>query len=90
MTARHLATSEAAKLGGWSVFAYDPGLTPGTGLIRNQPWIVRKLVWPALPLFVPFAEGMNTLGTRAADWQNWRRPLKRLMAGSMPHCARAG
>jgi NAD(P)-dependent dehydrogenase (short-subunit alcohol dehydrogenase family) len=62
MTARHLATSEAAKLGGWSVFAYDPGLTPGTGLIRNQPWIVRKLVWPALPLFVPFAEGMNTLG----------------------------
>jgi hypothetical protein len=61
MTARFLAASEAARAGGWSVFAYDPGLTPGTGLIRNQPWIVRKLVWPLLPLFVPLAKGMNTL-----------------------------
>ncbi len=61
MTARHLAESDAARAGRWAVFAYDPGLTPGTGLIRNQPWIVRTLVWPLLSLFVPFAKGMNTL-----------------------------
>ena len=61
MTARYLAGSEAARSGRWTVFAYDPGLTPGTGLIRNQPWIVRTVIWPLLPLFVPLAKGMNTL-----------------------------
>ncbi len=66
MTARYLAQSDAARAGGWSVFAYDPGLTPGTGLVRNQPWIVRSLVWPLLPLFVASSKGMNTLA--AAGW----------------------
>ena len=61
MTARHLAASAEALSGRWSVLAYDPGLTPGTGLVRNQPWLVRTLVWPLLPLFIPLSKGMNTL-----------------------------
>lgn len=61
MTARYLAGTDAARAGEWSVFAYDPGLTPGTGLIRHQPWAVRALVWPLLPLFVPLSKGMNSL-----------------------------
>jgi NAD(P)-dependent dehydrogenase (short-subunit alcohol dehydrogenase family) len=61
LTALYLAQSEEARAGQWSVFAYDPGLTPGTGLIRNQPWIVRTLIWPLLPLAVPFSKGMNSL-----------------------------
>jgi len=42
------------------VYAYDPGLTPGTGLVRDQPWLVRTPVWPLLPLFVPISKGINT------------------------------
>ena len=61
MTARYLAQSEPARAGAWHVFAYDPGLTPGTGLVRNQPWPIRALVWPLLPLVIPFAKGMNRL-----------------------------
>lgn len=61
MTARQLAASAEAIAGGWHVFAYDPGLTPGTGLVRSHPWAVRRLVWPLLPLLVPIAKGMNTL-----------------------------
>ena len=61
MTARYLAQSKEARSGGWRVFAYDPGLTPGTGLARSQPWPIRALVWPVLPLMVPFAKGMNRL-----------------------------
>lgn len=59
MTALTLARLPDAEIGNWTVLAYDPGLTPGTGLVRNQPWIVRTLVWPLLPLIVPFAKGMN-------------------------------
>ncbi len=61
LTARYLAQTDEARAGRWQVFAYDPGLTPGTGLVRNQPWLVRKLVWPLLPLMLPFAKGMNSL-----------------------------
>lgn len=61
MTARHLAGSDAARVRGWRVFAYDPGLTPGTGLVRSQPWFVRTLIWPLLPLMLPFSKGMNSL-----------------------------
>jgi len=60
MTALHLARSDEALSRGWSVLAYDPGLTPGTGLVRNQSWIVRFLIWPILPLIIPFSKGMNT------------------------------
>ena len=61
MTALSLAERPEALAGGWRVLAYDPGLTPGTGLVRGQPWFVRALVWPLLPMIVPFAKGMNTL-----------------------------
>ncbi len=61
MTALHLAASAEAQDKGWQVFAYDPGLTPGTGLVRDQAWLVRALVWPLLPLMVPFGKGMNRL-----------------------------
>lgn len=61
MTARFLAASEPARANGWSVFAYDPGLTPSTGLVRDQSWVVRALVWPLLPLVVPLSKGMNTM-----------------------------
>lgn len=61
LTARHVAQSDEARAGGWQVFAYDPGLTPGTGLVRHQAWAVRALIWPLLPLALPFSKGMNSL-----------------------------
>ncbi len=61
LTVRSVADSAEAAARGWTVAAYDPGLTPGTGLVRNAPWVVRTLVWPLLLLLVPFAKGMNTL-----------------------------
>lgn len=61
MTARFLASTREAQAGRWSIVAFDPGLTPGTGLIRHQPWLVRTIVWPLLPLFVPLSKGMNSL-----------------------------
>jgi hypothetical protein len=61
MTALYLAGSDEARTGHWLAFAYDPGLTPGTGLVRDQSWMVRTLVWPLLPLLVPWSKGMNTL-----------------------------
>nr|WP_310523023.1 SDR family NAD(P)-dependent oxidoreductase [Polymorphobacter sp.] len=59
MTARHLAASPEARA--WTVIAYDPGLTPGTGLVREQHWAIRRLVWPVLPLVTRFGKGMNSL-----------------------------
>ncbi len=61
LTARALAQSDDARRLGWRVVAYDPGFTPGTGLAGNHNWVVRRLIWPLLPLAVPFAAGMNTL-----------------------------
>lgn len=61
MTARIAATRAAADPRGISVVAYDPGLTPGTGLVRQQMWVVRTLVWPLLPLLLPFGKTMNSL-----------------------------
>lgn len=61
MTAMTLAETPDAIANGWIVTAYDPGLTPGTGLARNQIWPVRALVWPLLPLLQPFRPGMNSL-----------------------------
>jgi NAD(P)-dependent dehydrogenase (short-subunit alcohol dehydrogenase family) len=57
MTARALA----ARRPDLTVIAYDPGLTPGTGLVRHQHWAVRALVWPLLPLIQPFRPGMNSM-----------------------------
>jgi NAD(P)-dependent dehydrogenase (short-subunit alcohol dehydrogenase family) len=61
MTALHFAGSAAAREKRLIVTAYDPGLTPGTGLVRDQMWPVRALVWPLLPLLVPFRPHMNSL-----------------------------
>ncbi len=61
LTARALAASPEAHAAGWAVIAFDPGLTPGTGLVRHQHWAVRALVWPLLPLAVRFSKMMNSL-----------------------------
>ena len=61
MTARVAATRAATDPRCISVAAYDPGLTPGTGLVRQQNWAVRALVWPLLPLLLPFGKTMNSL-----------------------------
>jgi NAD(P)-dependent dehydrogenase (short-subunit alcohol dehydrogenase family) len=61
MTALHFASSREARDKRLIVTAYDPGLTPGTGLARDQMWVVRVLVWPLLPLLMPFRRGMNSL-----------------------------
>ncbi|WP_156256848.1 SDR family NAD(P)-dependent oxidoreductase [Sandarakinorhabdus oryzae] len=77
MTARVAALRAAADPRGISVVAYDPGLTPGTGLVRQQMWLVRALVWPLLPLMVPFSRMMNPLsasGRGLADLATTLRP----------------
>jgi NAD(P)-dependent dehydrogenase (short-subunit alcohol dehydrogenase family) len=61
MTALHFAASAEAAAKRLIVTAYDPGLTPGTGLARDQMWVVRTLVWPLLPLMLPFNGHMNSL-----------------------------
>ena len=59
MTALTLA--EQPEAADWTVTAYDPGLTPGTGLVRDQALFVRVLAPLILPLIRPFASGMNSL-----------------------------
>ena len=61
MTAIVAATQPAAAARGISVVAYDPGLTPQTGLAREQMWVVRALIWPLLPLLARFRPTMNSL-----------------------------
>lgn len=61
MTALCFAQTAEARDRRLIVTAYDPGLTPGTGLVRDQMWVVRTLVWPLLPLLQPFRSGMNSL-----------------------------
>jgi len=61
LTVRSLAALPEVAARHLTVLAYNPGLTPGTGLVRNQPWAVRALVWPLLPLLKPFVGFMNSL-----------------------------
>lgn len=61
LTARSLAALPEVKARRIAVHAYDPGLTPDTGLARNAPWPVRAFLWPLLPLFVPFSKSMNSV-----------------------------
>ena len=61
MTARTFDTHPDVLARGLRAFAYDPGLTPGTGLVRSAPFAVRRLIWPLLPLIQPFSGGMNSL-----------------------------
>ncbi|OYU16126.1 MAG: dehydrogenase [Alphaproteobacteria bacterium PA4] len=77
MTALTLAETPDAASNAWIVTAYDPGLTPGTGLARSQMWPVRALIWPLLPLLQPFRPGMNSLaaaGRGLADLATDARP----------------
>ena len=77
MTARVAAARAAADPRGISIMASDPGLTPGTGLVRQQMWVVRTLVWPLLPLLLPFGKTMNSLanaGRGLADLATTLRP----------------
>jgi NAD(P)-dependent dehydrogenase (short-subunit alcohol dehydrogenase family) len=61
MTARILATCPDVLGRGLHVFAYDPGLTPGTGLVQSAPFVVRRLIWPFFSLVQPFPSRMNSL-----------------------------
>ncbi len=67
LTARALASKAEAQARRFSVIAYDPGATPGTGLVRNSPLALRA-VWQALgsPFLRPFVPGMSTR-TEAGD-----------------------
>lgn len=47
LTARALATQPEAVAGNWLVVAFDPGPTPGTGLMRDMPAALR-LLWRLL------------------------------------------
>lgn len=66
LTARALAADAEGMARRWRVMAYDPGLTPGTGLVRSQWWVVRTLIWPLLPLMLPFNRHMNSLANAGA------------------------
>jgi NAD(P)-dependent dehydrogenase (short-subunit alcohol dehydrogenase family) len=77
MTALVFAGSAEARERSLIVTAYDPGLTPGTGLVRDQMWVVRTLVWPLLPLLQPFRSGMNSLDAAG-------RGLADLATGAVP------
>ena len=48
MTARYLAAMPDVQTRRIAVHAYDPGFIPATGLARQSPWVVRKLVFPLL------------------------------------------
>jgi len=61
LTARAFAAGNDVHIRGVRVFAYDPGLTPGTELIRRGPFLVRRLFWPFLSAIQPFSRGINSL-----------------------------
>ena len=52
------------------VNAFDPGLTPGTGFVKNFPAPIRFVVNRILPLLIPLKKNMNspeTSGSRLAN-----------------------
>ncbi len=49
-----------------TVVAYNPGLTPGTGLARSHPWALRTVVRLLLPVIKPFVGFMNSLDDAGA------------------------
>lgn len=61
MSARSFAAHPDVLKRGLRVFAYDPGLTPGTGLTRTAPFVVRGLIWPFMRLIQPLSVGMNSI-----------------------------
>jgi NAD(P)-dependent dehydrogenase (short-subunit alcohol dehydrogenase family) len=60
LTARALASSALAHERGLRVIAFNPGLTPGTQLIRNQPLAFRLFFSVIVTIMSPF-QRMNTL-----------------------------
>ncbi|RAK93956.1 short-chain dehydrogenase [Aspergillus costaricaensis CBS 115574] len=50
---RHLNESKDARLNSWTVVAFDPGLMPGTGLVREANPVVRFLWHVILPRVIP-------------------------------------
>lgn len=66
LTVRALAALPEVAARRLTVLAYNPGLTAGTGLVRHQPWPVRALIWPLLPLLRPFVGFMNRLDAAGA------------------------
>lgn len=65
MTARSLAQRTEVIDHSIAVHAYDPGFIPATGLARNAPWPVRKLIMPLLALLPP-GKGTNRLADGAS------------------------
>jgi NAD(P)-dependent dehydrogenase (short-subunit alcohol dehydrogenase family) len=70
LTARALAAQRDARARRITVIAYDPGPTPGTGLVRDQGTIVR-FIWErcAIPLrlLMPKANSVEAAGRTLAD-----------------------
>jgi NAD(P)-dependent dehydrogenase (short-subunit alcohol dehydrogenase family) len=71
LTARALAAQPEARARRFTVVAYDPGRTPGTGLLRDEGPVPRAL-WrvlgsPLLRPLVPRAGGRNQAGGALAE-----------------------
>jgi NAD(P)-dependent dehydrogenase (short-subunit alcohol dehydrogenase family) len=71
LTARALAAQPEARARQLTVVAYDPGRTPGTGLLRNEGLVLRAL-WqvlgsPLLRPLVPRANGREQAGGALAE-----------------------
>jgi hypothetical protein len=71
LTARALATHPQAHARQLTVVAYDPGRTPGTGLLRNETLVVHAL-WrvlgsPLLRPLVPRANSRTAAGGALAE-----------------------
>jgi NAD(P)-dependent dehydrogenase (short-subunit alcohol dehydrogenase family) len=60
MTVRELARKLSATRPDLSVCAFDPGLTPGTGLARDYPWPIGEIFKHVLPRLPFRSERMST------------------------------
>lgn len=66
LTARALAALPEVQAKHIIVHAYDPGLTPATGLARSHPGFVRVIFRWVLPYASRFSAGMNSLKNAGA------------------------
>jgi NAD(P)-dependent dehydrogenase (short-subunit alcohol dehydrogenase family) len=76
LTARALAAQPEAQARQLTVVAYDPGRTPGTGLLRNEGLVLRGL-WrvlgsPLLRPLVPRANSREAAGGALAELALWQ------------------
>ncbi len=65
MTVRSLAGLAETTARRLIVVAYNPGLTPGTGLVRSRSWAVRRVAMPLMVMLQPVLGFMNSLGAAA-------------------------